>query len=374
MGNNRGELRAHQRGVSGWAALFGLIGIGLLGYWLYPRGNPSSPYDLAPYGTLLIGDIPTSSVTLRWIQGGFVRALQGPSPGRATRFLVCIYESGSPHDCASGTGTLSVSEAEAHTIPRHELRSGDWKDWGRSKLAPRFAYEYAASLPQTVLDIPVDWQVGACGGAANTTCTFSEVKTLAITARDLAVDRIDDDISGQQLELTVDVRNDGRTTGESYQLDTRVWEVLLQPRSGVPLTDLSNADVRDDDVVITTSGETLPVSDYRSRNLPADQVSGIHRAGFFAQGFLRQVPEVPAPKPAGQPLITGECAPGQPAGQDPCNRVHSPEPACEPAPCLVSPTRHPSVFVGYATVNSGGVPWDFETGDNGRPKNGMYVP
>lgn len=188
------------------------------------------------------------------------------------------------------------------------------------------------------------------------------------------VDRIDDDIQGQQLEIKVDVRNDGRTTGESYRLDTRIWEVLLQPRSGVPLTDLSHADVRADDIVITTRAEAIAVAEYRSRNLPAEDVMGIHRPGFVEQSFSREVPEVPPPKPAGQPLITGECMPAQPAGQDPCNRVHSPEPACEPAPCLVDPSRHPSVFVGFAIVNPGGVPWDFETADNGRPKNGMYVP
>lgn len=374
MGAHRTDPFSRQAGLSRSTAWLLAIaaGAGLFAYWLLPRGNPSAPVNLNPSGTLLIGDIPSSTVTLHWTQGGFVRALRGPSPGRAYRFIVCVYPGGAAHDCATGAGVIAVAEEEAQTITRREVLLGDWQDWWRSLLAPRYEYDYPMALSQSALDVAVEWTVGACSEAANTSCTFAEPGTLALTARDLAARRIDDDVNGSSITLNIEVRNDGRTSSESYRLDTTMWEILLQPGSGIALTDVNHADVMASDIVITERGEEYPVDDYRNGTRPVSDARGIYRPGWVKSSWSRVVDYLPPPKPGSEPLLPGACNPA--SGPDPCNDIWDSQPACEPAPCTVTAPRRPAVYAAFTNVNPGGIPWDFEPADNTRFKNGIYVP
>jgi hypothetical protein len=367
--------QARQSGLSRWAWLFWLGGAGLFAFWLTPYGNPTSPVDLQPYGTLVTGDIPTSTVTLHWTQGGIVRSLRGPSPGRGRRFVVCFHQDSVAHDCAAGTGIVARVEAEAHTITRRELPSGDRLDRLQSWLSPRYDYDFPVSLPQAALDVGLGWTVGACSTAADTSCTFAAEQALALTARDLAVQRIDDDVQYDNasratgVAINLDMRNDGRTSNEPMHLETRVWEILRVGNSDDPLIDPAGAPA--DHVVITRRGEELAISAFDPAR---DEVLGIHPPNGVRRVLSRDVPDVPPPKAAGSPLLPGSCnAPGA-IGPDPCNGVTGNFAACEPEPCVVARPGHATLYAVYAEVNPGRVPWDFDPSDNASSKNGVYVP
>lgn len=375
MRNRRQGLRARQAGAGRWTWLIALAGAGLFGFWLLPYGNPSSPIDLQPYGTQLVGDIPTSTVTLHWTQGGTARSLRGPAPGRAYRFVACFYESNVAHDCAAGTGLVLRTEAEAHTITRREVPWGDVLDRFRMALAPRYDYDFRVSLPEGALDVGLVWTVGACSEAENTSCTFAPEQAITLTARDLATSRIDDDVqfdnasNATGVAINLDLRNDGRTSNEAMRLETRVWEILRIGGSDDPETDPAAAPP--DHVVITRSGEEFPAVSFDPER---GEVLGIHPPNGVRRVYTRVVPEVPPPKAAGKPLLPGACiAPGA-IGPDPCNRVTANYAACEPAPCVVPRPGHAALFAVYATVNPGGMPWDFDPSDNATARNGVYVP
>lgn len=368
-------IRARQSGLSRWAWLLWLGGAGLFAFWLFPYGNPTSPVDLQPVGTLVTGDIPTSTVTLHWTQGGIVRSLRGPSPGRAQRFVVCFYQGNAAHDCAAGTGLVTRVEAEAHTITRRELPTGDRLDRLQSLLAPRYDYDFPMPLPQAALDVDLGWTVGACSTAEDASCTFAADQTLALTARDLAVQRIDDDVvydnarRATGVAINLDLRNDGRTSSEPMHLETHVWEILRDGSSDDPLID--PVDVPADHLVITRRGEEIAINAFDPAR---DEVLGIHPPQGVRRVFSRDVPDVPPPKPAGSPLLAGSCnAPGA-FPPDPCNGVTANVAACEPEPCVIARPGRAALFAVYAEVNPGRVPWDFDPSDNARSRNGVFVP
>ena len=372
MRTHRGRVHARQAGLSVGILLFWLAAAGLFAYWLLPHGNPLSPVDLQPYGTLLIGDIPTSTAMLHWTQGGFIRSLRGPSPGRARRFVACFYVGSAAHDCASGTSVVALVEAEAHAITRRELPWGDAFDQLRRFLAPRYDYDFPVSLPPAALDVDLRWTVGACSEPANTTCTFAPEQMLALTARDLAVDRIDDDVqfdnasNATGVAINLDLRNDGRIGNEPLNLETRVWEILRVGSTDDPQTDPAGAPA--DHIVITHGGEEIPVVAFSSGR--AD-VLGIHPPNGVRRVFSLEVPDGPPPKSVG-PLLPGACNPA--SGPEPCNPVTVNVAACDAPPCVVPRPGRAALFAVYSVVNPGGVPWDFDPSDNAASKNGVYVP
>jgi hypothetical protein len=209
------------------------------------------------------------------------------------------------------------------------------------------------------------WTVGACSEAANSSCSFAEPRTLSFTARDLAAGRIDDDVDAVGVRIrTVDVRNDGRTDGESWELGTVLWEILLQPRSRDALTDVNDQLVIPGDVVITEEGQEHPVADYRNGTRPLSEVRGIHRPGWGRGSFTRVIDPVPAPLPAGQALAPGTN-----------NTIIVSVPTCpDGESCVVAPSHHPSLFAAFAKLDPQLLLWEFEEEDNDAFKNGVYVP
>jgi hypothetical protein len=362
------RLQVHQRGASRYWWLIGLALSAAAFYWLMPRGNPVAPAGLSPEGTLLLGDIPQFRQELRWTQGGVARSLTGPMPGLAIRSVICFYDAAAQADCAAGTNVLHVAPQANDTITRREVPTGNWTDVLKG-IVPRYAYVANITLPQTVLDKDIRWTAGACSklqtdDPGNTSCSFATAKALAFTARDLAANRINDTVLGAQVRTRIEVRNDGRTSGESYRLDTTVWEIRMQPRSNQPLLDVNHADVNaSSDVVVSTTGDECPVADYRSGTCTFGEVLGIHPAGWVRQPYSRTITPVPTPLPGGQALAPGTV-----------NGVFDSVDACDTTPCIFTAPRRPSLYAAFTSVNPGSVPWDFEPGDNSKFKNGIYVP
>jgi hypothetical protein len=334
-----------------WYWFAGGAGAAALLYYifLWPQGNPGSPYDLTPYGTLVRGHIPNSTVTLSWAQPGVMRTLSGPNTGRASRFVICIYPSDPNTSCMLSSGTFVLREShDASAIPHTDAVTisgwGSLAAWVEQQLNPRYRYTLDVTLPPTALDVPLQWAVGACKTTNDATCTYASPQTIALTARDLHINRINFQASSTDSSVTFedDIVNEGETSNESFALDTRIWEVIRVPQPPSAQTDVNAAGVDASDVVVTINGEEHPVSDYRSGMRPAAEVLGIHKPAMAAVRWTRTVGDVPS---AGNPL---------PAEVPPCAND----------PCTLNTTTRPTILAGWAKAGDPTTRWEFDSTDN----------
>jgi hypothetical protein len=343
---------------------------------------PVGPTETTPLvvDTPVIGEFPNMPLALHWVQDFKPGKPGKPRPAyvATTRWLICFYEQGATHDCAQRTGLVYSVDLPASSVPRHEARPLTfWESW-TGKRAPRYDYDYTVTLPREAHAKHLAWQVGACSRTTADSCAFSGERRYAYTARDLAISRVDDQLNGSNgINVVVNVRNDGRTSDETFTLETQVWEVVLAEDSNRPLISLSPADlatagVRDTDLVITKSGLEVPLRTYLDRNLPTADVLGIHKAGMTAVRWVRTVQDLPPGPVAPEPLVPGTC-PRDSAGDDTCGTHIIKYTPCEADWCGLSATVRPSVFVLTAQVNRGQLLWDFDPADNAGYKNSHYI-
>lgn len=318
--------------------------------------------DLNPGGTLLIGDLPSFPVTLQW-RVPASRSSRELRPVRASSFQVCFYEQGATHDCRARSGTVAVLDVAGTALVTRPVTPSSWWDRYFRRRPPDLTYEYVATLPQSALDKALDWVVIACGGDVRPSCSQSSARSLAFTARDIAIRRIDshkDTLLG--VSAYIEVRNDGRTRGEPFSVVTRAWEVLPNAAGTYVLTDLNDPDVLPTDTVITLRGETYSVASYRQDGRPTGDILGFHRAVFASATWRRDEAEVPQGLPAGQPLRAGTC----PTENDPCPTTAMSVLNCNgDVLCWLAPrrTQRPTAFVMHAVVNPGN-DYDFDQPDN----------
>ena len=329
----------------------GAVGAALLLILWHSLGNPAGPVALSPNATLLRGHIPASPITLSWIEPGMMPTLSGSGTGRATRFIVCFYDTAAAaHNCRAGTGTLLREDHGAATIPHQDAPLlGNWMHWLEQKVNPRYRYTLQVSLPQSALDLQLGWTVGACKAVDDATCTFAADETLKLTARDLHINRIDYTSYSDRVEFQDDIVNEGETSNEPFQLETRIWEVIMIQQPPSAQTDVNAPGVAATDIVITKSGEEYPVSYYRSGSRSVDEVLAIHKPRMASVSWTRMVPDVPTP---GQPL---------PLPVDPCDNP----------PCKIITMMRPTILAGWAKVGNGSVHWEFDDSDNETSRNGM---
>lgn len=330
--------------------------------------SPVSATDLSPGDTLLIGDIPTSRVTFHWRSLGAQRSPE-LRPVNATSFRLCFYVSGAQHDCLAGTGTVAVVAAGGAGFSSTEVTSVSWWDRMTNRRTPTMDYQYAAALPQTVLDRNLEWLVVSCTHSQKQRCSQSRPRHLTLTARDLAVADINADSSGRNgVQPKIKVRNDGRATGGSFTVETRAWEVLPDGSNPRSLKNIGDSNVQGSDIVITRQGELISVADYRSRGLSTLEIIGFHRPGFAQASWTRRNLNEPVPVAAGTPLRPGTCT----AGED-CSAQTAEFRACDDTvtDCSIQATTQtrPVAFVVFARVTS--QPFDFELADNALAKGNM---
>lgn len=335
-----------------------------LGTNLAPRtSTPMEPVD-----TLLIGDIPTSSVTLKWSQLPIVKPGAGTSVAPVT-FHPCFWVSGTPHDCRARTGLVAILDVPASAVTRtivDPLRG--WEIFTRKRV-PRVDYQYVASLPSSVLDHDLEWTVMTCGRPPKQGCTVGTSRHLSLTARDLAVHDLNGRAGTNDVMIPlVKVRNDGRTQGGTFELHTKMWEVIPDPVRTRSLKDINDPAVRSTDQVVTRQGTLVLVADYRAQGLPADDIVGFHRSGFALAEWRRRAVDEPPPVPAGTALQPGTCTA---AGADCDAQVTEVFPCDEGVPCSLHPNQPlPAAFVLFSVVNPG-LAWEFEREDNALAKGNL---
>jgi hypothetical protein len=337
------------------------------GTTLVPRvSTPIEPVD-----TMLIGDIPASTVTLKWSQLPPTKTGSGTAVAPVT-FYPCFWVSGTEHDCRARSGLIALLEVPVNAANRTVVDPlHGWEIFTRKRV-PRIDYQYVASLPPAVLDHDLEWTVMTCGQTPKQGCSVGTSRHLSLTARDLAVS----DLNGRVGEVDgmvplVKIRNDGRTTGGTFALRTQMWEVLSDSVRTRSLKDINDPAVLPTDQVVTVRGELIPVSDYRARNLPTDDIRGFHRAGFAQATWSRPaVDEPPNTVPAGTALQPGTCATPDAA----CDMRTTEIFACDQnVDCILHPNQPlPAAFVIFSVVNPG-LPYDFDAGDNSLAKGNLGV-
>jgi hypothetical protein len=329
----------------------GAVGAALLLILWHSLGNPAAPVALNPNGVLLRGHVPSSPVTLSWIEPGMMPTLSGMGTGRATRFITCFYDTGAAaHDCRAGTGTLLREDHAAATIPHQDAPLlGKWMDWLEQKVNPRYRYTLQVSLPQSALDVQLGWTVGACKAADDATCTFATDQTLKLTARDLHINRIDYTSYRDRVEFQDDIVNEGETSNEPFQLETRIWEVIMVQQPPSAQTDINAPGVAEGDIVVTKGGDEHPVREYRNGSRPLDELLAIHKPNMARVSWTRIAPDVPTP---GQPLAL-------------------PVDPCDNPPCKIITTMRPTILAGWAKVGNGSVHWEFDDSDNETSRSSM---
>lgn len=317
---------------------------------------------LSPGDTMLIGDIPGFQVTLHW-RAVTSRSETGLPPVRVSSFQVCFYETGTTHDCRARTGVIAMIDVAGNTLTARAIESVPWWDRFFRKRTPDMEYDYVATLPAAALDKPLEWIVIACGGVPKASCSQSTSRRLSFTARDIAIPRIDSQRdSALGVAAYIEVRNDGRTSNEPFVVETTAWEVLPDANGTAALREITDPSVRDTDTVVTASGATYSVQEYRRDGRPTDDIRGFHRAGFGYAQWVRHEPEVPPGVPAGQPLQAGTCL----NATDPCPTLPMRVLNCDgDLLCWLAPqrTQRPAAFVMHSIVNRGN-DYDFDKADN----------
>jgi hypothetical protein len=327
------------------------VAVALLLILWHSLGNPAGPVALSPGATLLRGHIPSSPVTLSWIEPGMMATLSGNGTGRATRFIVCFYDTGAAaHDCRAGTGTLLREDHGAATIAHQDAPLlGNWMDWLEQKVNPRYRYTLQVSLPQSALDLSLGWTVGACKPADDSTCTFATDQILKLTARDLHINRIDYTSYSDRVEFQDDIVNEGETASEPFRLETAIWEVIMIAQPPSAQTDINAPGVAESDIVVTKDGEEHPVREYRNGSRPLAELLAIHKPGMASIRWTRLAPDVPTP---GQPLAL-------------------PVDPCDYPPCKIVTTRRPTMLAGWARVGDRTAHWEFDDSDNETYRSSM---
>jgi len=287
-----------------------------------------------------------------------------PKPVAAAAFHLCFFDSGATHDCVKRTGIRLWMDVPGSGLTSRVIDPLSWLERLKGKRIPRIDYEFTAVLPADLLDRNLQWTVIACGQPPRQGCAQGRSRQLSLTARDLAIKRIDSQRQGQLgVAARIEVRNDGRTVNDPYEIVTEAWEVLPDAGGGDTLRDINDPAVLPTDTVVTVKGETYTVAEYRTSGRATGDIRGFHRAGSFAHTIWhRHESQFPPGVPIGQPLQPGTCA----NDTDPCPSTAQSVLACDgDTLCYLAAQRttRPTAFVMHARLLLGNLP-DFDPSDN----------
>ena len=345
---------AKQAGISGRRILYLMAFTGLCGILILQlfSGETKAPLLVSPEDHTLIRGYEGQdiSLTIKWNHGGITRDRLFPS--RATRFVVCFFE----HNTiciGDGTDALFVSE-QTTAIPRTMLGAPSSLFYSLvERLYPRYEYTYDVVLPASVLNNPLYWTVYACsGGTQLENCTFARpVHELGVSNRNLVATRIDDETQYDDssfvtgIKFLVELKNEGDTTNEPYQIWMRVWEILHDSSGAQPLTDLMQAAAYAASTVITLDGKEAPIAEFRNGN--RSDLFAIKKPGTVSTPWSVTYQSVPNPND------------NLPTSVKPCGIP-------DPDPCEVKPhiSNQPALFAAFYKIDPNNLLLEFNEDDN----------
>jgi len=345
-----------QTGISGRGVfiLLAIMGCALGLWWLF-TGITKAPVLVSPENSVAIRGFigQDTGSTIKWRHGGITSERRFPN--RATRYVVCFYDTNVSEDCGGDDSDIFFVSEEATEIQRTRISSSSFAYSVIDRIYPFYEYTYEVTLPASSLDLPLMWTVGACsGGMLLDNCTLAAPgRQLGITARNLVAVKIDDDKTDTGIEFEVQLQNTGDTTSEPYQVSTVVWQILHEPNETQPLTEIPDT-IDDTDIVITTEGEEVQVSEFRNGNRPLGDIFAIQKPGTDRVDWFHEYPAVP----------------------NPLYMVPTPVTPCGLSQCLynLDPNERPALLAAFFKVDPNNVLLEFDETDNVKKKNTIRAP
>lgn len=276
-----------------------VLGAGSLVFFL-SRSNTNAPVLESPAESARIqGAANGIPVAFTWSHG--FGTLENRYPRRVSHFVVCVLEAG--QECA-WPGAFPANDlrqplhawtATAESLPRTsiglpqgvvEIYEPRYPTLDRPY---RYTFTPPAPIPASTSGHPLRWTAGACNGELNANCRFAPARAMKLFgAVNLHAVEVANSAFGDPALLQQDAvaSNTGANDSGEFEVEIRVWEILLNPNNPAQVrTDIDSMDFNDDTLIVLKNGKRVP-----RRDVPRDQgtfdpdtIVGIFKAGGHEQ-------------------------------------------------------------------------------------------
>lgn len=245
-------------------------------------------------GTVHRYDVGTAGTIFTWDQpAGLGSSTYVPYP---SIFLQCLRRAGDP---ACSTGTANSSDL-AGSLPSVPVRNFP------NQAIVAYRYSPQKTVPDTHLDQPIEWQVGACRTGADSTCVKSAPRTLWFSTKDIAATNVSaNPYNAYEYNVSGEVRNLGSTDSGTFTIQIATWAVIVDLDRNDCAKDPNHPYLRNDKTLYVINSKGVPT---QFADLPLDSagnyivsdVIGIYPPGaFFQSGNFTAASQPPQSRPRG---------------------------------------------------------------------------